>query len=165
MGTDVTIRRATVDDVPDIQRVARTAWHEAYGDILEEGVIDDLLDDGYAPEFLEEAITSTEMALFVAADEYSVVGFVSCAPPVDSAVGQVSNYVSPDYWGEGIGSALLDRARAYLDAEGADAIRDTVLADNDVGNAFYRKHFETVEETTIEMGSEEYDAYVYTDDL
>jgi ribosomal protein S18 acetylase RimI-like enzyme len=161
MVPDITIRRARYDDVAGIQRVARQSWHEAYGDFVAEETLDALLDEGYSEEFLDEALDSPEMAFFVAEDEYSVVGYVSCEPPAEGFVGQVSIYVAPDYWGEGIGTQLLDQAREYLAAKDAEALQDVVLASNDVGNAFYRKHFEPTDETTVEMGDEEFDATVY----
>jgi ribosomal protein S18 acetylase RimI-like enzyme len=165
MVPDVTIRRGTEDDIPGIQRVARTAWREAYGDVLAEPVIEELLAEGYDTDVLTGIIRSTEVAVFVAEDEYSVVGYVSCEPPTDGHVGQASVYVSPDYWGEGIGTELLDRAADYLRAKGATALQDTLLADNEVGNAFYRKHCDLTEETTVQMGDEEFAANVYAADL
>jgi ribosomal protein S18 acetylase RimI-like enzyme len=162
MVPDTTIRRATEDDIPAIQRVARTSWREAYGEFMPEEVIDEMLAYGYSVDFLEEAISDTDVTIFVAQDEYSVVGYVSCEPPAEGDTGQVSIYVSPDYWGEGIGTELLERAEAYLAEKGARSLQDVVLAANDVGNAFYGKHFEQTDETTVEMGDEEFDANVYT---
>lgn len=164
MGTDYTIRRATTDDVEAIQRIARKSWRAAYEDFMDEDVIEEMLSQGYSTGFLEEAIESPKLTLFLAEAE-RVVGYVSCEPPAEGEVGQVSIYVSPDYWREGVGTALLDRAREYLASEGATALQDTVLADNEVGDAFYRAHFEQVEATTVEMGGEEYDAYVYQGEI
>lgn len=165
MVPSITIQRATEDDVPAIQRVARTSWREAYGEFVPEPVIDEMLAYGYSVDVLQEAIADTDVTMFVARDEYSVVGYVSCEPPAEGATGQVSIYVSPDYWGEGIGTQLLERAEEYLDTTGATSLRDVVLASNDVGNAFYSKHFERTDETTIEMGDEEFAANVYSAEL
>jgi len=165
MVPDITIRRGTSDDITDIQRVSRASWHEAYGDLMTDEAIDRMLAEGYSEEFLEEAIDAGELALFVAEDEYSVVGYVSCEPPADDEVGQVSIYVSPDYWGEGIGTQLLEKAEAYLETQDATALQDIVLAGNDIGNAFYQKHFEQTDETTVEMGDREFNANVYRADL
>ena len=162
MGPDITIRRATSDDITDIQRVARASWHEAYSDLMDDEDIDEMLDQGYSSEFLSAALDAREMTLFVAEDEYSVVGYVSCEPPGEDEVGQVSIYVSPDYWGEGIGTQLLEKAETYLETQDATVLQDIVLAGNDIGNAFYQKHFERTDETTVEMGDEEFDANVYT---
>ncbi len=165
MVSDITIRRARRDDVAGIQRVARQSWHETYGSFIPEETLVELLDEGYSEEYLDRALSTSGTAFFVAEDEYSVIGYVSCEPPAGGFVGQVSIYVAPDYWGEGIGSQLLDRAREYLATKDADALQDVVLASNDVGNAFYRKHFEQAKETTVEMGDQEFDANVYRAEL
>lgn len=165
MVPDVTIRRATGDDIPAIQRVARASWREAYGAFVPEDVIDEMLAYGYSVEFLEEAIDTASVTLFVAEDEYSVVGYVSCEAPEEGDTGQISIYVSPDYWAEGIGTQLLDHAESFLAEQGAGRLQDVVLAANDVGNAFYAKHFEHTAETTVEMGDEEFEANVYSAEL
>ncbi len=53
----------------------------------------------------------------------------------------------------------------YLREKRAEAVEDVVLADNEVGNTFYERHFERVAETTAEVSGEEYDANVYRGDL
>ena len=39
------VRSATTDDIPGIQRVADAAWRASYGDFLAERVIETILDD------------------------------------------------------------------------------------------------------------------------
>ena len=165
MVPDITVRRAERADITGIQRVARQSWHEAYGGLLSDDAIDDLLAEGYDESFLGRALESGELTLFVAEDEYSIVGYVSCEPPVEDGVGQVSIYVAPDYWGEGIGTQLLETAETHLAEQDAVALQDVVLAGNDIGNAFYRKRFRQTDETTVEMGDEEFDANVYREEL
>lgn len=162
MVPNITIRQAAESDVPAIQRVARASWQEAYGEFVPGDVIDEMLAYGYSVGFLEEALAGATITIFVAEDEQSVVGYVSCELPTEGETGQVSIYVAPDDWGEGIGTRLLTRAEEHLDAGGATTLRDVVLAANDVGNTFYRKHFDRTDETTVEMGGEEFDANVYT---
>jgi len=164
MRPDLAVREATTDDPGAIRRVARKAWRETYG-FMDEETVEGMLARGYSTEFIEEAIESPELTLFVAEADGEVVGYVSCEPPGADGVGQVSIYVSPDHWGEGVGTALLERAEAYLREVGATAVQDAVLADNEVGNAFYERHLERVDETTVEMGNEEYDANIYRGDL
>ena len=165
MVPDITIRRAQDTDITGIQQVAQQSWHETYGRLLGEEAIDELLAEGYSESFLGRALDAGELTLFVAEDEYSIIGYVSCEPPTDDDIGQVSIYVSPDYWGEGIGTQLLEKAESYLGAQDARALQDVVLAGNDIGNAFYRKHFERTDETTVEMGDEEFAANVYREEL
>lgn len=162
-----TVRRATVEDTEAVRRVARASWQAAYTEFVEEDVVERMLAQGYSTEFLEGAIASSDLTLFVVetGDGGDIVGYATCEPPDAGTVGQVSIYVSPDHWGEGLGTALLDRAGEYLASAGATAIRDTVLAENSVGNAFYRKHFERIDDRTVEMGGEPYDACVYQGEL
>jgi GNAT superfamily N-acetyltransferase len=88
------------------------------------------------------------------------VGYASAEPTADGD-GEVSVYVSPDHWGEGVGSALLERASNHLATQGIDRVRDSVLAQNEVGNAFYSDRFEQVDQETVEIAGEDYVANVY----
>jgi len=164
MITDSTVREATVDDIEAIQRVARRAWHETYG-FLDEEIVEEMLAQGYSTEFLEEAIERPELTLFVAGRDGEVVGYASCERPDEEGIGQVSLYVDPDHWGEGFGTALLEQAESYLRELGASAVEDAVLADNEVGTAFYEPRFEQVGETTVELGGEQLPAVVYRREL
>lgn len=164
MGTAVRVREATPDDAGAIRRVARAVWHETY-DFVSEETVEEMLAQGYSREFLEEAIERPELTLFVAERGVEIVGYASCEPPGEDGVGDVSVHVHPECWREGLGTALLDRAEAFLRARGAEAVEDVVLADNEVGNAFYEGRFEDVETTAVELGGEEFEATVYRREL
>lgn len=160
----VTVREATTDDAGAIQRVARAAWHETY-DFVDEETVEEMLAQGYSTEFLQAAIERPELTLFVAERGVEIVGYASCEPPGEDGVGDVSVYVHPECWREGLGTALLDRAEAFLRAQGAEAVEDAVLADNEVGNVFYEGRFENVETTTVGLGGETFEATVYRREL
>lgn len=161
---DATVREATVEDAEAIQRVARRAWRETY-DFMDEDTVEEMLAQGYSVEFLSEAIERPELTLFVAERDGEAVGYASCERPGEDGVGQVSVYVAPDHWREGLGTALLERATAYLREAGADAVEDAVLAENEVGTAFYESRFEATTETTVELGGQAYEATVYRKQL
>lgn len=164
MGTAVTVREATTDDAGAVRRVARAAWYETY-DFIDEETVEGMLAQGYSEEFLTAAIERPELTLFVAERGVEIVGYASCEPPGEDGAGDVSVYVHPDCWREGLGTALLDRAEAFLRAQGAETVEDAVLADNEIGNAFYRGRFEDAGTTTVELGREEFEATVYRRDL
>jgi ribosomal protein S18 acetylase RimI-like enzyme len=164
MGTAVTVREATTDDAGAIRRVARAAWHETY-DFIDEETVEGMLAQGYSEEFLAAAIERPELTLFVAERGVEIVGYASCEPPGENGVGEVSVYVHPDCWREGLGTALLDRAEAYLRAQDAETVEDAVLADNEVGNAFYRGRFDDAGTRTVQLGDEEFEATVYRREL
>ncbi len=157
----VSVRRATGDDVEAIRGVAERTWYETYDGVLEEETIASLLAAGYSRELLEARVDSEDAGLFVATDDGEVVGYASTIPLAEEGVGELDVYVSPDRWGEGIGSRLLERAEDHLSERGVGEIRDAVLAANESGNAFYASCFEKVGERTVEIGGVDRVANVY----
>jgi len=87
----------------------------------------------------------------------TVVGYASGAPHEDDDRATLAAiYVRPDRWGEGIGTALLDRFEAFCRERGCDAIDLEAIADNDVGTSFYRaRGFEAVGTERVELFGEE----------
>ncbi|NHN59951.1 MULTISPECIES: GNAT family N-acetyltransferase [Halorussus] len=165
------IRDATDDDVPAIRSVARESWSEAYADVVPESVIDDAVSEWYAEETMNRFIGDDEQVCLVAADEDgAVVGFAHGATEggerseatrtsegerteSSGTEGDVLRLsVSPDRWGEGIGSTLLEAVEDRLTAMGAERIRAMVLADNEMGNAFYEdRGFEKAGEAETQL--------------
>ncbi|ADB61958.1 GCN5-related N-acetyltransferase [Haloterrigena turkmenica DSM 5511] len=175
------VRPATRDDAWAIHETARESWHAAYDEILGSDRVDEVVDDWYAIGDLESSIAGaserTDVAFLVAepTDSESRVrstgersgefdrecaGFAHAVPwPEDSAVGYLARlYVSPEIWGEGIGTQLLTRLERDLE-HAFDRLRLAVLAANDVGIAFYESAgFERVatRENDLAAGLEEY---------
>lgn len=165
MVTEITVRTADPGDVDDIQRVARRSWDAAYEGVLDDAVVDAMLEGGYAEHSLGSLIDSPSAALFVAADD-GVVGYANGDPgDEDTPTGEVSVYVDPEYWGEGIGSRLLDRATDHLAERDVERVEDQVLEENEVGNAFYERHFERVDRREVEVLGETHTANVYAGEL
>jgi len=149
---DATIRDATSEDAPAVRRVARESWHATYDGILGAETVDSTVDDWYDSEGLTRSIGREDGRFLVAqergesASETEIVGFAqavlgdrgaNAATDSPAAAELPRIYVRPDRWGEGVGSRLLDRVESWCREEGADRLRLLVLADNEVGNAFY----------------------------
>lgn len=121
----------------------------------------DLLEFGTAPSALAELVTSDTLELFVAETGDEIRDYATCEPPETGTVARLSLYLHPEHSGEGLGTALFERARTDIADVGVTAVEDSVLAANLVGNAVYDKHCEQVRETTVEMGGETDEANVY----
>lgn len=166
MASKITVRTAESGDVEEIQSVARRSWDAAYEGVLEDEVVNAMLEGGYEEGLLGAIIDSDEAALFVATADGEVIGYANGEPAEEDAdEGEVSVYVDPEYWGEGIGSRLLERATDYLAEQGVERVRDSVLAENEVGNAFYEQQFEQVDQHEVELLGETYTANVYAGDI
>lgn len=157
--TDVAVRPATIEDVPEIERVARDAWHDTYDDILGSDAVDTKLDEWYDPGALRESITDRRGVFFVAGED--PVGFAQATPGDDVwHLGRI--YVDPDRRGEGIGTALLDRVETALDERGVTRYELAVLSENEIGIGFYESRgFERFDERTVELAGVETTEYWY----
>ncbi|SDJ40757.1 Acetyltransferase (GNAT) family protein [Halovenus aranensis] len=83
--------------------------------------------------------------LLVARDE-AIRGFIMFTIEVggyeqDVTRGLIENlYVDPDYRNDGVGSRLLGNAETELQTQGADVVTLDVMAANEAGRRFYRRH-------------------------
>lgn len=159
----VSIREMVDDDVPEVLRIGDAGWRAAYGDILRAETIDEAIDTWYDPEMIREQIADEDAGNFVAERDGEVVGYVSGGPAEESGVTILGAiYVDPDYWGEGIGTALLQEFERDCRDRGDDTIRLHVLADNDIAVSFYRKHgYEAVDERETELFGETTREYIF----
>ena len=155
MADEVTIRRSEADDLDGIRRVAERAWRETYDGVLPDDALETMLETHYAPKVLAEIRRSDAEHLFVAVDDGDVVVGYAASGRSDAAVeGEISIYVDPERWGDGIGESLLDRAVEDLSERGVGQVEESVLVDNEVGRSFYEKHFERTGDREIEVGGE-----------
>ncbi|APX00036.1 N-acetyltransferase [Halobiforma lacisalsi AJ5] len=172
------VRQATTDDAWTVHETARESWHAAYDDVLGSERVDEIVDEWYALGDLESSIEDAndrpdaQFLVAVPSDERrepandggiggeDCLGFAHVVPwPEDEAVGYlVRLYVTPDRWGEGIGTALLERLESEVREE-FDRLRLAVLADNEVGVSFYESagfHRVETRETDLADGLEEH---------
>jgi ribosomal protein S18 acetylase RimI-like enzyme len=100
-------------------------------------------------------------------DADNVVGFLQAG--YNESVGNVvvgRIYALPDYWGEGVGTVMLGRVARQFAAAGYERISAVVLADNEVGRAFYdARAFEEVDRRTTTFGDEQHDEVVVAADI
>lgn len=149
--TAVTIRDARKEDAPGIHRVARAAWHAAYDDLIGPGEVDETIDSWYGPDRLvRDDVRDPDRPFLVAerttshddgsdsGDDGTLVGFAEAAAGDEPGLWHLYRlYVQPDAWGKGVGTALLERIENSVREREVDELRVSVLADNEVGVAFY----------------------------
>jgi GNAT superfamily N-acetyltransferase len=153
------VRTAAVEDVPVIQRIARDAWHAAYDEILGAEAVETKIAEWYDPDDLRESVAAEEGVFVVAGDDPA--GFAQAVPGED-AWHLARIYVDPGKWGEGVGTALLDRIETELRAAGVKRYRLGVLAENEVGVGFYESRgFERFDTWTVELAGVETAEYWY----
>lgn len=159
---DVDVRPATRDDIGGIVRIAERSWEHDYPDILSRETAAEGVHEWYSEGRLASELRGEDARIFVAEDGDGVMGFVHTAR-TDGEGDVLRLYVDPGHRGEGIGSALLDRAVEYLFDRGAERVRAMVLAANEPGHEFYRTQgFERAPETEeTEIAGDRYEEHAY----
>lgn len=161
------------EDARGVARVQALAWRAAYADLLPDELIetqnpnpnDDALEEWH--DFL---IANRRGVLVAVADCGTVRGFADVrwgdaetkafVGPDEADLKAI--YVDPAHWGEGIGTALLERALDALPAL-TETLRLEMLAGNEVGRRFYEaRQFERTGETSHEIGGESYPTVLYS---
>jgi ribosomal protein S18 acetylase RimI-like enzyme len=162
-------------DLQGVNRVNVLAWRDAYEGILSDSVLDGR-NVGVRPADAFEQFTRIQRktgCFFVAVDDTDEIrGYVYLRWGEDTKdfvgddeAGLKEIYVEPDYWGEGLGTRLLERALGELPAS-VDAVKLEMLAGNDVASGFYESHgFERVDTTQFELEGETYPTAIYEKEL
>ncbi len=159
------IREATRSDADAIRSIARDSLSSTYTAFIDEGTIDDAIEQWYGDAFPDELADDRSLFQIVERDG-DVVGFSQ-----SELVGQQSKtghllwlHVHPNHRGDATGVRLLVRTREALLETGADQIRCFVLEDNEGGNEFYRSHgFEQAGQREVEIGDETFTENVYVE--
>jgi ribosomal protein S18 acetylase RimI-like enzyme len=162
-------------EIRGLIRAHGLSWREAYEDSLPESVLDAMTVEP-TPEDVErwaDRLGGDESAVFVAVVEGAARGFVDVrwgAENTKSFVGSdeadvKAIYVHPDWWGEGLGTALLDRGLGVL-PDDIETVRLEALADNETGARFYEaRGFERVDAAETEIAGETYPTAIYARDV
>lgn len=169
VGEHMNVRRAAPTDVEAIQRVISNATEATYGGRISDPSI---VQNAGGVEFgakLRRWLSRNDSTCHLVVEDGGIRGFVSLdwaserthefVP--DGECHLRSLYVSPDRWGEGIGTGLLDAAIGNL-PERVSRIHLAVLKENERANGFYKaRAFENVGETNYTVGDANYDCWVY----
>lgn len=146
---DFKIRKAHLEDIKQVQDVAKTSWNATYEGIIPLDVQENFLNTAYNDERMKQRIERS--ILFVAEIEDKIVGFANFSPVrVDGKAELGAIYLYPEVQGKGIGSALLQKG--IYDLEGIKEIYINVEKDNNIGKTFYEaKGFKVVKEFDEEL--------------
>lgn len=132
------IRRATSNDVGEIQTVARDSWESDYPFLSRES-LQQGIHEWYTDDRIRRALSDPSTLILVAEEDGRVVGFAHAWANFRQRAGNILRmYVHPQYRGRGIGRALYDESAATLAAEGIVRLQAETLAENPLGNEFYR---------------------------
>lgn len=138
------IRNMTVNDIKQVQDVAKVSWNATYNGIIPTEVQENFLRTAYSDVILQKRLERSQIYVAVLNDK--IVGFVNLSFVREDGIVELSAiYVYPEFQGQGVGSALLKEGIKH--AYGLKEVYINVEKDNVIGRRFYEaKKFEFVKE-------------------
>ena len=127
------IRKMTIEDIPQVQYVARTSWHHTYDGIIPRHIQDNFLANAYNDENMVRRVERSHV--FVALIGEQVVGFANFSYVKDDGKSELAAiYLLPEAQGKGLGTKLLEQGLALPNIQ---SIELSVEKNNATGLNFY----------------------------
>jgi ribosomal protein S18 acetylase RimI-like enzyme len=142
-GMATLVRRAVVEDAPQIAALHAAARLAAYGDFISPELLSATFSGDFTELWAQRLGADEPPVVLVAVRGGELVGYCMLLLPSDDddsdgVVPEITRMsVSPHAWRSGIGSALLDEAISALRRDGWDGISLWVLERNVHAQAFY----------------------------
>lgn len=123
----------TIEDIPQVQHVARTSWHHTYEGIIPRHIQDNFLANAYNNENMVRRVERSHA--FVALEDEEIVGFANFSYVNDDGKSELAAiYFLPEAQGKGLGTKLLEQGFKLPNVR---AIELNVKKDNALGMNFY----------------------------
>ena len=141
---EFTIRKIQDEDIQQVQQVAKRSWNATYEGIIPFAIQESFLNAAYNDEMMKRRIENSFM--FVSEVAGKIVGFANFSSVKEGGESELGAiYLSPDYQGKGIGTALL--AEGIMNLDGVKEVFINVEKENKIGTSFYKaKGFDMVSE-------------------
>lgn len=155
-GMNISISKANIGSISNIQQVARDAWPVAFAEILTPQQIEYMMEMMYSKEALTKQIVELNNHFFIAKVDGSAVGYISIEHNINQSNKTKIHkiYLLPEYQSLGVGHALYKYAVAEAELNGDIAIYLNVNKYNKKAISFYRRvGFKVVKEEIIDIGN------------
>jgi ribosomal protein S18 acetylase RimI-like enzyme len=165
----------SIDELSGALQIHNLGWKEAYQDILPEDVIEDIPSEppeDHVEERFESLGGNKEEFLVAIGDDGTTRGYIYVLWGSDTKefvgeneAGLKEIYVHPDWWGQGIGTRLLNEGLDVLPSS-IEAIRLEMLSGNEDAREFYlARDFEIDGQSEFEIAGEPYPTEIYVRSL
>ena len=152
-----TIRKAVLEDIPQIRAVGSASWRATYTGIFPDAFIENALEQWWSEASFQGSIPNAAACNLVAGQDGHIVGTLmgTVNPGEEGQVHLFRLYIHPDHFGQGIGKQLWQAYLQHL-APGVKRVDLDVEPQNARAIQFYtRLGFQ-------ETGTNEAEAFGYT---
>lgn len=161
----------TKNELHDALWVNKLAWKEAYRDLLPEGFIEGMPIEPPNEQVEEvfDTIGGDDEVFLIAVDDTNTINgyiYLRWGSETKDFVGKTEAglkeiYVHPDYWGQGIGTALLNDALEMVPSS-IEAVRLEMLSGNKAAHEFYlARDFKIDGKSEFPIAGESYPTDIY----
>ena len=104
------IRKATLEDIPLINKLAWIVFPHTYKELLSPGQIEFMMDWMYSPANLQKQMTEDGHTYFIAYEGDEPAGYLSIQPEGEHTYHLQKIYVLPSFQGKKLGKQLFNHA-------------------------------------------------------
>jgi GNAT superfamily N-acetyltransferase len=150
----LSIRNASIKDLPQIRQLAHEIWPVAYGSILSADQLDYMLEGFYSIPSLEKQLIQSGHTFVLALEDHIPVGFASfSAKETRPEVIRLHKiYVLPTRQGKGMGKFLLQYVMRTAQELGGTALQLNVNRYNPALHFYEKSGFTIVGQEDIDIG-------------
>lgn len=148
----LSIRNATIKDIPLIRELNLKIWPKTYGAILSDAQIAYMLEMMYAPEVLRRQMEEPGHQFILCYDDEQPVAFASFAPLSEGAYKLHKIYVLPNQQGKGIGRYMIDHISGELKKQNIPYLYLNVNRYNPAKSFYEKIGFTVAYEEDIDIG-------------
>ena len=152
MKIEITVAR--LEDLPEIEKLARRIWPVCYKDVITPEQIEFMLKKMYAENVMKEELLERGVRFdLLRADDVNI-GYVSYSPceTAPEVLKLHKIYILPGYQRRGLGSKLIDHVKKQAVAFGCKRIILNVNKNNPALNAYLKNGFSIVESVCNDIG-------------
>ena len=149
--SDISYRKATIEDSFPIAELKGMVWNTTYRGIYPDESLDGY-DVGKNELIIQKIVNNPEIEIYVAEDKGKIVGFMTCGKPYkplrhyEQEIGLL--YILKEYQRQGIGRGFFDVARKQVKENGYKEFIVSVNSQNSNAIQFYRSMGGEVIDTT-----------------
>ena len=149
----LSIRTASVKDIPLIKELTFAIWPQTYRSIISQQQIDYMLDMMYSTASLQKQMEEDGCTFIIVYDEKEPVGFASYVES-DPAIWKLNKiYVLPSQQGKGTGKFIINYIISQIKKENAKALQLQVNRDNKAKLFYEKLGFKVIQTANFDIGN------------
>ncbi|MFC3562526.1 GNAT family N-acetyltransferase [Pedobacter jamesrossensis] len=161
--TDIEIKKVTLNDVDQLQKISKQTFHETFSESNSEENMTKYLEEGFSIEKLTTELNDNNAEFYFATLNDNVIGYLKLnfgqsqtELQDDKALEIERIYVSKDFHGKSVGQILYNQAIHIATAKNANYIWLGVWEENPRAINFYKKNgFVEFDKHIFKLGDDE----------